>query len=193
VSNRRTPRGQRATHSPQVMQRLSTTGAPVMACRRTSMAMGQLYEQIPHCTQRIESGTTCATESASRRFVSRWNRFLSMDGPRFRTHGKRRRVLYNGSRSPVATAVPFDSKRMRAGIVGAANVGDRARGLFEHGGVFSTSGGDQWATTCGQPGRGGAAHPETGSLAGEPDAKASAGTWSPAEPPTLLGDSAVRG
>jgi hypothetical protein len=60
------------------MQWLSTTGVPVMAWRRTSMEIGQLKEQIPHWTQRIGSGTTCAEASAWRREISRWNKPLSM-------------------------------------------------------------------------------------------------------------------
>jgi len=34
------------------------------------MAMGQLYEQMPHCTQRAGSGTTWPDESAVRRVES---------------------------------------------------------------------------------------------------------------------------
>jgi hypothetical protein len=37
--------------------------------------MGQLYEQIPHCTQRAASGTTCPEYSAVRRVASRLNIF----------------------------------------------------------------------------------------------------------------------
>ncbi len=36
---------------------------PRQACARTSIPIGQLCVQIPHCTQRIASGTTCACDS----------------------------------------------------------------------------------------------------------------------------------
>ena len=64
-SNRRSPRGQRFTHSPQVRQRPSTTGSPRHTCRRTSMPIGQLNEQTPHWTQRLGSGSTQAVARSS--------------------------------------------------------------------------------------------------------------------------------
>ena len=59
-SKRSSPRGQRFTHSPQVRQWLSLTGSLRHTWRRTSIAMGQLNEQMPHCTQRCASGVTQA-------------------------------------------------------------------------------------------------------------------------------------
>jgi hypothetical protein len=79
-------------HSPQVMQCRSTTGVPVIAWRRTSIEIGQLKEQIPHWTHRIDSGTTCAAARASRRDDSLWKRPLSID---YDVWGNRRRIFYN--------------------------------------------------------------------------------------------------
>lgn len=64
-----TDRGQRATHSPQERHWLSWMGLPTRACARTSIPSGQLYEQIPHCTQRIASETTTPPTRASCRVI----------------------------------------------------------------------------------------------------------------------------
>ncbi len=75
-SNRRTPRGQRRTHSPQVRQYESSICFPNQACRRTSMPIGQLKVHIPHWTQRLGfrdnmAGCQCfmALESTAKEFL----------------------------------------------------------------------------------------------------------------------------
>src|SRR4030042_1278337 len=60
-----TLRGQRSMHSPQVKQAGSSISSPVQACRRTSIPMGQLNEQMPHWMHRSGSGTTCPEVSTS--------------------------------------------------------------------------------------------------------------------------------
>jgi hypothetical protein len=77
-SNRSSPRGQRFTHSPQVRQRLSTTGSPRHTWRRTSMPMGQLNEHTPHCTQRLGSGNTQASASVAYFSLSDLNQLIAM-------------------------------------------------------------------------------------------------------------------
>ena len=66
----KTPRGQRATHWPHVRHWLAVTGDPSRTCLRISMPMGQLYEQIPHWTQRTGWDVTMPLTSACRRRVS---------------------------------------------------------------------------------------------------------------------------
>ena len=46
-------------HSPQVRHLGSSTSSPFQACKRTSIPIGQLKEQIPHWIHRSGSGTTC--------------------------------------------------------------------------------------------------------------------------------------
>ena len=80
-SKRSSPRGQRFTHSPQVRQRLSTTGSLRHTWRRTSMSMGQLNEHTPHCTQRLGSGRTHAVASLAYFSLSDLNQLKVLTTP----------------------------------------------------------------------------------------------------------------
>jgi hypothetical protein len=54
--------------------------SPRQACARTSISMGQLSEQMPHCTQREGSGTTCPAKRTVRRIALRLKIFRSDKG-----------------------------------------------------------------------------------------------------------------
>jgi hypothetical protein len=70
-----TPRGQRAIHSPHVRHSLWLMDSFRQTCSRTLIPIGQLKEQIPHCTQREGSETTCPFDKTICFFESFLNMF----------------------------------------------------------------------------------------------------------------------